>query len=139
MDEIEQLQKAIAALDSQRTTLGDAVVEAALAPMREKLAALQAQTAAEQRKLVTVLFADLAGFTAMSEQMDPEDVREVVNAYFKCWTTSIDEYGGQLEKFIGDAVMAVFGLSTAHEDDPERAVRAALAMRQLLATLNEQL
>ena len=139
MDEIEQLQRAIAALDSQRTTLGDPVVEAALAPMREKLAALQAQTAAEQRKLVTVLFADLAGFTAMSEQMDPEDVREVVNAYFKCWTTCIDEYGGQLEKFIGDAVMAVFGLSTAHEDDPDRAIRAALAMRQMLATLNEQL
>ena len=138
-DEIEQLRRAIAALDSQRAALGDAVVEAALAPMREKLAALQAQTAAEQRKLVTVLFADLAGFTAMSEQMDPEDVREVVNAYFRCWTTSIDEYGGELEKFIGDAVMAVFGLSTAHEDDPERAVRAALAMRQSLAALNEQL
>ena len=131
-EERESISRAIAALEGQRSVLGDAVVETALAPLREKLAALQPNPTAEQRKLVTVLFADLIGFTAMSEHMDPEDVREIMNSYFIRWTTAIEHFGGIVEKFIGDAVMAVFGLKTASEADPENAIRTALQMRDLL-------
>ncbi len=79
MGEREQLEAAIAALTVQRALLGDAVVEAALAPMRGRLAALQAPPPEEQRKLLTVLFADVSGFTAMSEARDVEDVRALMN------------------------------------------------------------
>ena len=134
-EERESINRAIAALEGQRSVLGNAVVETALAPFREKLAGLQLNPTAEQRKLVTVLFADLIGFTAMSEHMDPEDVREIMNSYFIRWTTAIEHFGGIVEKFIGDAVMAVFGLKTASEADPENAIRTALQMRDLLTQL----
>lgn len=139
MDEITQITQAIAALEAQRAVLSDAVVDTALAPLRQRLASLQGQPAAEQRKLVTILFADLVGFTAISSGMDPEELREIVNAYFKLWAECIEKYGGAVEKYIGDAVMAVFGLAVSQEDDPERAIRAALEMRQALAGLNEEL
>jgi len=83
---------------------------------------------AEERKIVTVLFVDLVGFTARSEQLDPEDVRAIQAPYFARVRTAIESFGGAVEKFIGDAVMAVFGAPVAHGDDPERAVRAALAI-----------
>src|ERR1044071_8528184 len=83
---------------------------------------------AEERKIVTVLFVDLVGFTARSEQLDPEDVRAIQAPYFARVRAAIESFGGTVEKFIGDAVMAVFGAPVAHGDDPERAVRAALAI-----------
>jgi class 3 adenylate cyclase len=83
----------------------------------------------EERKIVTVLFADLVGFTQRAEQMDPEDVRALLAPYHERLRTELERYGGSVEKFIGDAVMALFGAPVAHEDDPERAVRAALAIR----------
>jgi class 3 adenylate cyclase len=83
---------------------------------------------AEERKIVTVLFVDLVGFTARSEQLDPEDVRAIQAPYFARVRSAIESFGGTVEKFIGDAVMAVFGAPIAHGDDPERAVRAALAI-----------
>jgi class 3 adenylate cyclase len=83
---------------------------------------------AEERKIVTVLFVDLVGFTARSEQLDPEDVRAIQAPYFARVRSAIESFGGTVEKFIGDAVMAVFGAPVAHGDDPERAVRAALAI-----------
>jgi class 3 adenylate cyclase len=83
----------------------------------------------EERKVVTVLFADLVGFTSRSEQLDPEDVRGVLAPYWERLRSELERYGGTVEKFIGDAVMALFGAPLAHEDDPERAVRAALAIR----------
>lgn len=79
-----------------------------------------------ERRLVTVLFADLVGFTTISEGRDPEEVRELLSRYFDAAREQIERYGGTVEKFIGDAVMAVWGAPTAHEDDAERAVRAAL-------------
>ena len=85
----------------------------------------QAESVAE-RKLVSVLFADLVGFTAASEARDPEEVRETLIRYFDLAREVIGRYGGSIEKFIGDAVMAVWGTPVAHEDDAERAVRAAL-------------
>jgi class 3 adenylate cyclase/tetratricopeptide (TPR) repeat protein len=85
--------------------------------------------AAEERKVVTVLFADLVGFTSRAEQLDPEDVRALLSPFYARLRAELERFGGTVEKFIGDAVMALFGAPVAHEDDPERAVRAALAIR----------
>src|SRR3989440_2421208 len=82
----------------------------------------------EERKVVTVLFADLVGFTTRAETMDPEDVRALLSPYYARLRAELERFGGTVEKFIGDAVMALFGAPVAHEDDPERAVRAALAI-----------
>ncbi|HET7091058.1 MAG TPA: adenylate/guanylate cyclase domain-containing protein, partial [Anaerolineae bacterium] len=137
MTEREQLEQAMAALEAQRAILGDTVVDAALAPMREKLAELSTGAIpTEQRKQVTVLFCDLVDFTPLAERMDPEDVQAILHSYFGPWREAIARWGGQLEKFIGDAVMAVFGISTASEHDPENAIRAALAVRDGLAAFN---
>jgi class 3 adenylate cyclase/tetratricopeptide (TPR) repeat protein len=83
----------------------------------------------EERKVVTILFTDLVGSTARAEGLDPEDVSATLSAYYAQLRAELERYGGTVEKFIGDAVMAVFGAPVAHEDDPERAVRAALAIR----------
>jgi class 3 adenylate cyclase/tetratricopeptide (TPR) repeat protein len=91
----------------------------------------------EERKVVTVLFADLVGFTSRAEQLDPEDVRAMLSPYYARLRRELERRGGTVEKFIGDAVMALFGAPVAHEDDPERAVRAALAIRDGIAELNE--
>jgi class 3 adenylate cyclase/tetratricopeptide (TPR) repeat protein len=80
----------------------------------------------EERKIVTCLFCDLVGFTATSESADPEDVNQMLSAYAQMAQTQIESYGGVVEKFIGDAVVGIFGVPAAHEDDPERAVRAGL-------------
>ena len=93
----------------------------------------------EVRKTVTVLFADVVSSTALGEQLDPEALRRVMGRYFDEARTAIERHGGTVEKFIGDAVMAVFGIPTLHEDDALRAVRAADDLRASLATLNEQL
>jgi class 3 adenylate cyclase/tetratricopeptide (TPR) repeat protein len=95
-------------------------------------------TAREERKVVTVLFADLVGFTSRAERMDPEDVRALLGPYHERLRSELERFGGTVEKFIGDAVMALFGAPVAHEDDPERAVRAALAIRDW-AMENEEL
>ena len=79
----------------------------------------------EERKVVTILFADVTGSTALGEQLDPERMREVLDRFFAAMREEIEAEGGTVEKFIGDAVMAAFGVPTAHEDDPTRAVRAA--------------
>ncbi|HYU58342.1 MAG TPA: adenylate/guanylate cyclase domain-containing protein, partial [Actinomycetota bacterium] len=94
-------------------------------------------TEAEERKVVSVLFADLVGFTARSEEADPEDVRAILRPYHAALKREIERYGGTVEKFIGDAAMGVFGAPLAHEDDPERAVRAALRIQEAIAELNE--
>ncbi len=87
----------------------------------------------EERKVVTCLFCDLVGFTSRAERMDPEDVRGLLGPYHARVRAELERFGGTVEKYIGDAVMAVFGAPVAHEDDPERAVRAALSIRDLLA------
>jgi class 3 adenylate cyclase/tetratricopeptide (TPR) repeat protein len=91
--------------------------------------ASEATPAREERKVVTVIFCDLVGSTARAEGADPEDVRALLSAYHERVRAELERFGGTVEKFIGDAVMALFGAPTAHEDDPERAVRAALAIR----------
>jgi class 3 adenylate cyclase len=84
----------------------------------------------EERRIVTVLFADMAGSTALGEELDPEEMRRILGRYYAIARESVAQHGGTVEKFIGDAVMAVFGLPTAHGDDPDRAVGAAIAMRE---------
>jgi class 3 adenylate cyclase/tetratricopeptide (TPR) repeat protein len=91
----------------------------------------------EERKVVTVLFADLTASTEMATRLDPEDLRGVLRSFFDAMVSEIDRFGGTVEKFIGDAVVAVFGAPVVHEDDPERAVRCALAMHRRLGELNE--
>jgi class 3 adenylate cyclase/tetratricopeptide (TPR) repeat protein len=93
----------------------------------------------EVRKTVTVLFADVTGSTELGERLDPESLRGVMSRYFDEMRSAVERHGGTVEKFIGDAVMAVFGVPVLHEDDVLRAVRAASEMRELLASLNEEL
>jgi class 3 adenylate cyclase/tetratricopeptide (TPR) repeat protein len=92
-------------------------------------AALTGEPPREERKVVSVLFADLVGFTSRAEQLDPEDVRAVLAPYWERLRSELEKRGGTVEKFIGDAVMALFGAPAAHDDDPLRAVGAALAIR----------
>ena len=94
------------------------------------------EPAVEERKPVTVLFCDIVGSTATAEQLDPEDVRARLAPYYERARTELERFGGTVEKFIGDAVVALFGAPIAHEDDPERAVRAALAVREAVEELN---
>ncbi|HKF79248.1 MAG TPA: adenylate/guanylate cyclase domain-containing protein [Thermoleophilaceae bacterium] len=93
----------------------------------------------EVRKVVTIVFCDLSGSTSLGERLDPESVRQMINRYFKAMSDALERHGGTVEKFIGDAVMAVFGIPTVREDDALRAVRAAAEMRTALEELNEQL
>jgi class 3 adenylate cyclase/tetratricopeptide (TPR) repeat protein len=92
-----------------------------------------------ERRLTSVLFGDLVGFTTLSEQRDPEQVRELLSRYFESARTVVQRYGGTVEKFIGDAVMAVWGVPVAHEDDAERCVRAGLDLADMVAALGEEL
>ncbi|HEX2432942.1 MAG TPA: AAA family ATPase, partial [Gaiellaceae bacterium] len=101
------------------------------------LAAEAAARPAEERRVVTAVFTDVIGSTASAEQLDPEDVHARLTPYFGRVRNELENLGGTVEKFIGDAVVAVFGAPQAHEDDPERAVRAALAIRAAIDELNE--
>ncbi len=107
-----------------------AAFEVRPAPSREQPSA--------ERRLVSVLFADLVGFTTLSESRDSEEVREILSSYFETCRTLIGRYGGVVEKFIGDAVMAVWGTPVATEDDAERAVRAALELTKAVSALGEE-
>ncbi len=128
MSELEKLQQALDALEAQRHMLGDDVVDAALAPMHEKIASLQDQeTAANPKlKLVTVLFTDVTGSTQISQQLDPEDMLEVMDGAMKRLGAIVEQHGGRVIKYMGDGFMALFGDSVTREDDAIQAVRAGL-------------
>jgi class 3 adenylate cyclase/tetratricopeptide (TPR) repeat protein len=96
-------------------------------------------TITDERRLVTVLFADLVGFTGRAESGDPEQIRELQRAYFAVVAAAVERFGGTVEKYIGDAAMAIFGAPQAHDDDAERALRAALAIRIGVAELGDGL
>ena len=91
----------------------------------------------EERKVVTVLFGDVVGFTSLAERLDPEDVRALLTPFYALIRSVLSRFGGSIEQLMGDGVMAVFGVPVAHEDDPERAVRAALAIRDAVQERNE--
>src|SRR5262245_16947063 len=88
-----------------------------------------------ERKQVTVLFSDLTGYTALSERLDPEDTRAVIASIFGRAAEIIERYGGHIDKFMGDSVLAIFGVPAAHEDDPIRAVRAALELHDAVRAM----
>jgi class 3 adenylate cyclase/tetratricopeptide (TPR) repeat protein len=92
-----------------------------------------------ERKHVTVLFSDLSGYTAMAEKLDPEEVKEITGKLFSALASVIERYGGFVEKYVGDAVMALFGVPDAHEDDPVRAVKAAREMHRLVAEMDPKI
>ena len=131
----EDLERAISQIEAHRSQLGDEAADIALASMREMLAGLSTNGAVpvarepQQRKLVTVLFADVSGFTAMAETMDHEIVNDVINSLWARVDKAIIDQSGRIDKHIGDAIMALFGTPTAHEDDPERAIRSALQIQ----------
>ena len=93
--------------------------------------------ASQERRQVTVFFSDLSGFTALNERLDPEDVRDIVNKVWERAGEIIGRYDGRINKLLGDAVMAVFGDPVAHEDDPLRAVRAALELHEAVEAMNK--
>jgi predicted ATPase/class 3 adenylate cyclase len=129
----EALAKAIAALEAQRAVLGDAVIDAALAPLRQQLADQQA--AAPRRRLVSVLFLDVVGSTALSQSLDPEDVLDIMDSALQSFSAVVERHGGKVLQYAGDSVLAAFGGDVAREDDAERAVRAGL---DLLAEADAQ-
>src|SRR5260221_11102088 len=93
----------------------------------------------EQRKVVTIVFADLSGSTPLAEKLDPEELRTILGGYFGVLARQIQRYEGTIDKYVGDAVMAVFGAPISHEDDAERAIHAAVAMQASILSLNDDL
>jgi predicted ATPase/class 3 adenylate cyclase len=138
MEERDNLEKAIQGLESQRDSLGDAAVDAAVDVLRQRLAELessapdriedQAAERSAERRVVTVLFCDVTGSTALAESMDPETWTGIMNAAFEHLIEPVERYGGTVARLMGDAILAFFGAPTAHEDDPQRAVLAGLAI-----------
>jgi DNA-binding SARP family transcriptional activator len=125
--ELKELEQAILRQDPTLTPEAPARLEIETKPAPAPPTAVPPPR--EERKVVTVLFADLVDFTAQAERLDPEDVRAIQDRYWAPVRAEIERHGGTVEKFVGDAVMALFGAPRTHEDDPERAVRAALAIR----------
>ena len=139
----QDLEKAIAALEGQRADLGDSVVDAALTPLQEKLAAVLDVEAVGgrtgERRVVTVLFCDVVGSTTLAESMDPEAWTRIMNTVFKQLNEPIERYEGTVARLLGDAILAFFGAPVAHENDPERATLAGLAILENIAPLREKL
>ncbi|MBP6827375.1 MAG: AAA family ATPase, partial [Saprospiraceae bacterium] len=143
IDERRRIESAIQALESQRALLGDAAVEAALGALRLQLAGLNQPLEQElrltgERKLVTVMFADISGFTTLSEKHDPEEIRALMNACFDHLVPVAQEYAGTVDKFIGDEIMVLFGAPKAHERHAELACFAALDMFDALQDFNRK-
>ncbi len=139
--ELQQLASTIATLEAQRALLGDAPVDAVIAPLRARIAELRAQgaqqapsepaaAAAPEQTLrqVSVLFLDIVGSTALSQHLDPEDIHAVMDAALAACTTIVEAHHGKVLQYAGDSLLAVFGAAEAHEDDAECAVRAGLAL-----------
>lgn len=128
--ELANLESAIQALETTRPALGDAVTDAALAPLHARRAELLAAAPAPARllKQVTVLFLDVVGSTSLSQHLDPEDIQQVMDGLLGRCTTIVRRGGGKVLQYAGDSLLAAFGADGAHEDDAEHAVRAGLAL-----------
>ncbi len=142
--QIEKLQAAMRGLEAQRSLLGDAIVEPAVAALRQQLAALEQQAAqaaqavlpAEERRLVTILFFDIVGSTSMAEKLDPEEWRQVVQQVHAALGGAVDAHHGTVAQYLGDGLLAFFGSKEASEHDPENAIRAALDGQAGVANLS---
>jgi class 3 adenylate cyclase len=137
--EPEKLRASIAALEAQRAVLGDAVVDTALASLREKLVALQARTAettaAAERRFITILFSDVMGSVTLAEKLDPEEWRDAIAQVQSAIGRVVTQQGGMVAQYQGDALIAFFGARAVSESDPENAVRAGLAAQSAVAHL----
>lgn len=139
VNDVEKYQDAILALESQREVLGDAVVDVTTATLREFLDRLDEGQIEEtgrltaQRKQVTILFANVTGFSGFAETISDTSMLDVMNVLWHRLDSAITNHGGLIDKHTGDGVMGVFGVPTARENDPERAIRAALSMRAALS------
>jgi class 3 adenylate cyclase len=144
-EQLEQLQAAVTALEGQRGVLGDAVIEPALAALRGQITALEAQARvaraapapAEERRLITILFTDIVGSTALAEKLDPEEWRLTVARVHQTAGGAIDRHQGQVAQYLGDGLLAFFGAQHPTEADPEHAIRAALDLQAALGELPE--
>ena len=142
----DALERTIAALEGQSAVLGDAAVQLALAPIRARLSEMDggsnvpagAPAQPPERKVVTVIFVDVSGFTAMSERLDPERVREIMNDGFDRLVPVILRYGGIIDKFMGDGLMALFGAPQATEHHAEHALRACLDLFGATRAYNDE-
>ena len=123
----QRLERAITAQEDLRGVVPDEIVDAAVAALRRQLEVSGSDS--QRRRQVTVMFADVSGFTSMSSRLDPEAVAGVMNELWSTLDAVVTGHGGRVDKHLGDAVMAVWGVSATDEDDPERAVRAGLAMQ----------
>ncbi len=132
-DEMARLEAGIAALEAQRALLGDAVVDAALAGLRAKMAALAAPPAepVQALKQVTILFLDVVGSTTLSQHLDPEEICAVMDGALARGTTVVESHRGRVLQYAGDNLLAAFGTGESREDDPERAVRCGLDLLAL--------
>lgn len=126
MNDRQQFEIAIATLESQRSVIGDEVTDAALAPLRARLAAIVGRE--QSLRQVTVLFLDVVGSTALSRLLDPEDVHTIIDGALRRLTAIVRKNFGRVLQYAGDSILAVFGATEAREDDPERAVRCGLAI-----------
>lgn len=139
MSEVEQLRYTISSLESNRSLLGDSVVETTVKALREKLAVLNhnqdipVPQRTAQRKQITILFASVTGLPGLIESLSDTDLLNIMNVLWQRLDNAITRQAGVIDKHMGDAVMGLFGVPMAQEDDPERAIRAALAMRATLS------
>ncbi|HEV8339344.1 MAG TPA: adenylate/guanylate cyclase domain-containing protein [bacterium] len=139
--QVDQLRQAMAALEAQRTTLGDAAVDAALDGLRQRLAALGTATPtaagpAEERRLITIFFTDIVGSTAMAEKQDPEEWRQTVARLHSTVGMIVQQHQGRVAQYLGDGLLALFGAQTASEHDTENAIRAALAVQTAVSAMD---
>ena len=146
-DQLEKLRRAVAGLEAQRAVLGDAIVEPALQSLREKITSLEIQQAArsepetepaEERRIVTILFTDIVGSTSQAEKLDPEEWREIVAAVHGLAGQAVLLYTGRVLQYLGDGLLAVFGVDAPSELDPDNAVRAALEIQRSIALLRTE-
>ena len=148
-EQIEQLKRTIAEMEAQRPVLGDETVEAALNPFRQKLTELEARSQpvedrqpdipTRQRKLVTLLYMDVVGSTAMTQHLDPEDTLEIMDNALPRLAEPVEAHGGHVTRYTGDGFKAVFGDPVARENDPEQAIRAGLEILEVSKALAKEI
>jgi class 3 adenylate cyclase/tetratricopeptide (TPR) repeat protein len=137
MEERQRIKQAIEAQENLRGTMDDAIIDEAVAILREKLADLERPE--QQRKLATILFVDIVGSTNIVKHLDPEDALEIMDGSLKRMAIPVEQHGGHIARFMGDGFKAVFGVPVAHENDPEMAVRAGLGILEVTQKLSREL
>jgi class 3 adenylate cyclase/tetratricopeptide (TPR) repeat protein len=137
MDERQRIEQAIAAQESLRGTMDDSIIDEAIVILRDKLT--QLETTEQQRKLVTILYADIVGSTNIVKHLDPEDALEIMDGSLKRLAVPVEQHGGHVARFMGDGFKAVFGMPQAQENDPEMAIKAGLGILEVAHQLGADL